>query len=167
MQRCIAAPRFGVQSGDYSETLCQANPSMKLIGIDPWKVYPGYREIITQKKADRYYKEAVERLEPYNCALIRDFSMNAVEMFKYNELDFVYIDGNHNFKNVACDIWEWSRRVRPGGIVAGHDFRRMKSNKGYIVHVKDVVPAYAYAHGIRPWFVTRGEQIPNWFWVRQ
>ena len=111
-------------------------------------------------------EEAVERLEPYNCVIMRDFSMSAVEAFSDGELDFVYIDGNHDFKNVACDVVEWDKVVRSGGIVAGHDFRRSKGKK-YILNVKDVVQAFAYAHKISPWFVLCGDRIPNWMWVKE
>jgi predicted O-methyltransferase YrrM len=152
---------IGVAQGYYSEELCKANPSMKLFSIDPWKAYKG----TGQRKASRFYKDAVERLEPYNCVIMRDFSMNAVKAFDDGELDFVYIDGNHDFKNVACDICEWSKVVRPGGIIAGHDFKRTKG-KNYILHVKDVVQAYAYAHQIRPWFVLNSDRNPNWMWVK-
>lgn len=155
----------GVWGGGYSETLCKANPSMKLFSVDPWKAYKGYREVTSQKRADKHYQEAVEKLEPYNCVIMRDFSMSAVEAFDDGELDFVYIDGNHDFKNVADDICEWSKVVRSGGIVAGHDFKRSKGRK-YILHVKDVVQAYAYAHGIRPWFAIHGDRVPSWFWVK-
>ena len=157
---------IGVWAGGYSETLCKANPSMKLFSIDPWRAYRGYREVTSQKRADKHYQEAVERLEPYNCVIMRDFSMNAVEAFDDNELDFVYIDGNHDFKNVAMDIVEWSKVVRPGGIVAGHDFKRSKGTK-YILHVKDVVQAYAYAYQIKPWFAIRVDNNPSWFWVKE
>ena len=87
-------------------------------------------------------------------------------MFSDGTLDFVYIDGNHNFKNVANDIVEWSKKVRVGGIVSGHDFKRQKAGSSYICHVKDVVHAYAYAHGIKPWFVLRGDKAPSWLWVK-
>ena len=157
---------IGVWGGGYSETLCKANPDMKLFSIDPWQVYEGYSEIRSQGKADRMYLEAKERLEPYNCALIKKFSMDAVQDFEPNSLDFVYIDGGHDFKNVACDISEWSLRVRPGGIVSGHDYKRT-TRKRYSLHVKDVVQAYAYALEIRPWFAMAGDKIPGWLWVKE
>jgi SAM-dependent methyltransferase len=165
-----AGAEIGIAIGTYSEILCKANPSMRLFSIDPWAVYDGYNEIKNRNKAESWYSEAQERLVPYNCELIRKFSMDAVKSFPdpNGSLDFVYIDGNHDFKNVACDISEWSKVVRSGGIVAGHDFKRFASkNRRYVCHVKDVVLAYTYSHGIRPWFIIRSKSTPSWFWVRE
>ena len=92
--------------------------------------------------------------------------MDAVKDFEDGSLDFVYIDGNHDFKNVANDIVEWQKKVRVGGIVAGHDYRRHKPHLTYQCHVVDVVNAYTYAFGINPWFVLQGDKSPSWFWVQ-
>ncbi len=48
--------------------------------------------------------------------------MDALEDFEDNSLDFVYIDGDHNFKHISEDIYEWTKKVRSGGIVSGHDY---------------------------------------------
>ena len=37
-------------------------------------------------------------------------------------LDFVYIDGLHDYKSVTDDIAAWYPLVRKGGVVGGHDF---------------------------------------------
>lgn len=161
---------IGVAIGTYSEILCKANPSMKLFAIDPWAVYPGYGEIKNWNKAESWYAEAIERLMSYNCTLIRKFSMDAVKDFTetYGLLDFVYIDGNHDFKNIACDISEWEKVVRPGGIVSGHDYKRFTTKgRRYVCHVKYVVEAYTYSHDIRPWFVIKSKSTPSWFWVKE
>lgn len=39
-----------------------------------------------------------------------------------NELDFVYIDGNHDYEFVKKDIEMYYPKVRSGGIIGGHDF---------------------------------------------
>ena len=36
--------------------------------------------------------------------------------------DVVFLDGMHDFPNVYGDATRWSRKVRPGGVLAGHDF---------------------------------------------
>lgn len=37
-------------------------------------------------------------------------------------IDLVYIDGDHRYEHVRHDILAWSEHVRPGGIIAGHDY---------------------------------------------
>lgn len=155
---------IGVERGIYSRTLLSLNPELKLYCIDPLKVYKGYREHVSQEKMDNFYSEVQCRLQNYNYELIRKFSMDAVNDFRDEELDFVYIDGNHDFQNTTNDIAEWSKKVRFGGIIAGHDFNRNKK-KDYICHVKDVVHGWTYAHGISPWFIT-SDKSPSYFWTK-
>jgi hypothetical protein len=38
------------------------------------------------------------------------------------EVDFVYIDGNHGYRAVSEDIRAWWPKIRPGGVLGGHDF---------------------------------------------
>lgn len=38
------------------------------------------------------------------------------------EVDVIYIDANHSYENVLSDIGNWSKKVKRGGIIAGHDY---------------------------------------------
>jgi predicted O-methyltransferase YrrM len=146
---------IGVAQGWHAQILCRENPQARLYAIDVWEKYDGFNEY--RDRIDKYYHDAKKLLSPFNCRLIKAFSMDALKQFDDNSLDFVFIDGAHDFKNVAMDICEWSKKVRPGGIVYGHDYKRWGEHshnfrKGYRVDVKDVVQAYMYAKGIKTWF---------------
>ncbi|UCC58371.1 MAG: class I SAM-dependent methyltransferase [Candidatus Bathyarchaeum sp.] len=39
-----------------------------------------------------------------------------------NNLDFVYIDGDHSYEAVKQDIQNYFPKIKPGGIIGGHDF---------------------------------------------
>lgn len=156
----------GVESGRYSEILCKANPQMLLFCIDPWSpsAYGNSRYGLPylEPEFERNYNRTVERMKGYNCQIVRQPSLQAVKQFQPRSLDFVYLDGNHDFQNVANDICEWERIIRPGGILAGHDYTRFASEKE--IHVYQVVNAYTRAHAIRPWFIL-GERSKSWMWV--
>jgi predicted O-methyltransferase YrrM len=172
----------GVAQGVYSKVLFDNIPNLKLFGIDVWTNYPGYQELADP---DALYKEAKETLKDYNSYLIRKFSMEAVTYFADNSLDFVFIDGAHDFKNVACDIFEWSKKVKPNGIVFGHDYKFHHAftqkfagrppRQRFAVDVKIVANAYREAKAIRPWIEiyseipdpTFGRDNPCWMFVRQ
>ncbi len=157
---------IGVEQGTYSETLLSGVPDLTLYGIDPWLAYPNYREYVSQEQLNGFYEKTLKRLDKYDFRAVRDYSENAHKFFKDGELDFVYIDGNHEFFYVAQDLHHWAPKVRAGGIVAGHDYRR--NSAGYVNDVKDIVPGYMYAKKIRPWFVLREQHGPSsWFWVKQ
>lgn len=156
---------IGVEGGIFSEEICQNNPQLTLHCVDPWKTYAGYIEHASQKELDSLYAETVNRLRPYNCQIIRGFSEDAHKLFENESLDFVYIDGNHEFLHVIQDIAYWTPKVKKGGIIAGHDFRR--NSRKYINDVKDAIPAYAYAKRINPWFVLKEPvEASSWFWVK-
>ena len=94
--------------------------------------------------------------------IIRASSMDAVRDFQPESLDFVYIDANHSFDYVMQDIIEWSRRVRKGGIVAGHDYTQKKKYED--LHVVEAVAAYTGIRRIRPWFIVGSEAEVHSFW---
>ena len=155
---------IGVHRGKFSKCLSKANPGVTIFSVDPWEVYDRYEENYTPELMGQLHQEAIRRLAGTGCIIIREFSMDAAKQFKDGSLDFVFIDGNHEFQHVTNDIAEWSRKVRPGGIVSGHDFTRYKRNP--VCHVKEVVNAWTYSHKIRPWFVARGKHGSTWFWVK-
>lgn len=158
---------IGVERGLFTEVLCKALPQATIYAIDAWQAYSGYREHVSQDKLDGFYEEAKARLAAYpSCKLMRRFSMDAVEDFKDGSLDFVYLDSNHDFRHVVNDLAEWSKRVRPGGIVAGHDYRKDKK-AGALFHVCQAVQGFTDAYGISPWFVLRGDRAASWMWVKE
>ena len=159
----VRGAEIGVAQGHHAKLIFEANPTMRLLCVDIWDLYDGYNEYTD--RIHRYYREAQERLAPYNVRFIKNFSMDALKDAP-NDLDFVYIDGAHDFKNVAMDICEWSKKVRVGGIVAGHDYKH-SYRKGYPVEVKHVVQAFCYVRGIHPWFVMDRPGNEAWFYVRQ
>ncbi len=154
---------IGVEQGAYSEVLCRANPELQLLCVDAWTAYPGYRDHVTQSKLDGFYAATCERLKPYRAQPVRAFSLDAAKNVENRSLDFVYIDASHRFEHVVADLAAWVPKVKTGGIVAGHDMRRVKGN-GYF-HVPQAVHGWTSAYQIRPWFVLRGDRSPSFFWV--
>lgn len=167
---------IGVEQGVYSEVLCQKNPGLQLYCVDAWQAYKGYRDHVSQEKLDGFFEATQARLAKYDCHFIRQFSMDAVMHFPPNTLDFVYIDANHTFRHFTDDIDAWQKVVRPGGILAGHDYCKRKDSSGYQVHVVEVVQAYTQAYHISPWFVLGSKDIKDgqfrdrprsWMWVKR
>lgn len=165
----------GVERGAYSEVLCRENPGVQLFCVDAWKAYRGYRDHVDQRKLDRFYEETRERLAPYQRAsLVRKFSLDAAQDFSDGSLDFVYLDGNHCFESVTADLCAWSRKVRAGGIIAGHDYALHRWPNQ--IHVVQAVKGWTDAYEIAPWFVLgsqekidgrRRDDARSFFWVHE
>lgn len=144
---------LGVERGLFTEVLAKANPEAEIVGVDAWAAYRGYRDHVSQEKLDGFYQETQERLAKYpNAKLLRMFSDEAVRQFTDESLDFVYIDGNHEWAHITHDIYAWAKKVRHGGIVSGHDYRESK-RLDTRNHVVPVVDAYMRAYKIKPWFL--------------
>lgn len=163
---------IGVMRGGYSKVICQNNPQAKLYAIDSWKAYEQYDDFTKESQFPDFYNYAVNLLSKYNCKIIRKSSMEAVGDFKDESLDFVYIDANHALKYVVEDIVEWTKKVRKGGIVAGHDFKLDEKDplKSHVVHALN---AYIASYNIDYVFIlgkrlTKDRDIiRSWFFVKQ
>lgn len=53
---------------------------------------------------------------------IKSGSSEAAALFADKSVDFVFIDANHTYEFVKADVLAWLPKVKPGGIIAGHDY---------------------------------------------
>jgi predicted O-methyltransferase YrrM len=152
---------IGVAEGKFSLVLCQNIPNLQLYCVDLWDTY--YRDahkLKNREMQDWALEQAHEKLDPYHAVFLREPSMDAVRKFKDNSLDFVYIDGDHSFDFAMEDLIGWSRKVRPGGIVSGHDAYRFRG-----AGVVDAVSVYTHCHQIHNWFVCDEREV-SFFWEK-
>lgn len=149
---------IGVRRGRFSMYLCRCNPELELTSIDPWAAYDRH---YTEARQNAIYNEAIANFREYpNIKVLRKSSMDALKHFEDESLDFVYIDGNHQFDHVCPDIIYWSKKVRSGGIIGCHDYYGF----GW-AGVMEAVNAYTRCHHIDPWYCTK-ELEPTAFWVK-
>ena len=151
----------GVEKGSNSIVLCHNIPNLKLFCIDPWRLYRGGGHLQANHIQRRYLTNLKQTLSSYNVTFIEKLSLDAVRDIPENSLDFVYIDANHRFDYIMQDLIEWSRRVKPGGIISGHDY--CSATPGVIT----AVDAYIEAHNIPNFFVIMPDSWPSYFWVKQ
>lgn len=80
---------------------------------DPW-VRGGSLFDLFRKNTDEYR----DLITP-----VRKPSTEAALTFDDGSVDIVFIDACHEYQSVKADIAAWLPKVRPGGIIAGHDYR--------------------------------------------
>jgi len=151
---------IGVNFCEHSKRLCEANPHLELLCVDVWQQYDEDRRSHNPRYQARAYEASKATLEKHNATLVKAFSMDAVRDVPKESLDFVYIDAAHDFDHCMQDIIEWSKRVRRGGVVSGHDYYRFR-----FAGVVDAANAYTKAHRIKHWYVT-SDRMPSFFWVK-
>ena len=116
---------IGVAFGGHSEAILQNAGVTKLYAVDSYKHRPEYDDPMNlpQPVFDRLFERTGHRLSPFGdrVAQIRLDSVEAARQIS-ETLDFVYIDGDHSYEGIRADLEAWFPRVRPGGIIAGHDY---------------------------------------------
>lgn len=54
--------------------------------------------------------------------LIVKYSEHAIPDFEDESVDFVFVDGAHDYPNGYHDVTAWYKKLKPGGMLAGHDY---------------------------------------------
>jgi len=144
---------IGVASGAYSLMLCETIPNLKLYCVDTWGKYD-WRFV---QRYLREYEMAKIVLDPFDTVILRKSSMEALLDVR-EQLDFVYIDADHRYMGIKEDIEGWSKKVRKGGIVSGHDYYKEDQ---YHCEVKRAVDEYVKKYGYM--LNVTVEKYPNWW----
>jgi hypothetical protein len=161
---------IGVCTGRYSRILLDTIPGVQLLGVDPYRPYKGYtdfRRVGTHNTNLNLAREATGDFPNYT--LVLAFGNEASEWIADESLDFIFIDGNHQYPDVKQDIEHWAPKVRKGGIVSGHDYYNFASGRGGVVQAVD---EYAAAHGYEIFNTgwTKGahhdDKQPDWYFMR-
>ena len=121
----IIGAEIGVFKGEHACEILRKMPNVeKLYLVDPYEAYNGFNprsiEQVLQGPADAQNRFDSVGIDPSRYEwVIAHFSASVVP----EELDFIYIDGNHAYKAVKFDILEARKIVKIGGILGGHDYR--------------------------------------------
>lgn len=110
------------------------------------------------------YNEFLKNIEPVKSVInpIRMSSIEASKLYKDNSLDFIFIDGAHDYFNVKQDVEHWFPKIKVGGYITGDDYAWPSvSNavdeyfgKNNVTSIK--APAYNYAE--QTWLVQKKEK---------
>lgn len=124
----------GVYRGYFSRHMLALHPRLMLWMVDAWHpmAYEGKGDDaasdrsrrIYQNYCDENYKAAIEAVRRFDgrFRVMRKFSIDAAAMFKNCEFDFVFVDAAHDEESVQEDVKAWLPKVKPGGIICGHDY---------------------------------------------
>jgi Methyltransferase domain len=119
---------IGVKLGVYSDELLSHWRGEQLVSIDPWlSADPDEyvdRSNVSQDEFEHYYEETRQRLRDHGSrsSIWRMTSLEAAAKVPDQSFDFVYIDARHDYESVKEDLEAWCGKVRPGGVLAGHDY---------------------------------------------
>ena len=120
----------GVHCGKNAYRIYKVCNPKKLYLVDPWnrvsenKNQTQNTNLVEQQNAEKCCRLYFE--DKKNVVILKKWSSEGSECFNNGELDFVYIDADHSYKALLNDLTLWSKKVKKGGFLGGHDY----DNKG-------------------------------------
>ncbi len=143
-----AAAEIGVAKGRTSGHLLAEFPDLMLAMIDSWTPAGAARPFT--ETGDSYacaslekhlgHKAAAERVTAAYAARRRIYhctSAAAAPQFVNRHFHFVFIDADHSYHGCRADIDLWWPKVRPGGILIGHDYNGLTGPRGGVTRAVD------------------------------
>lgn len=119
-EKPLVGVEIGTGFGDNALSLLHELSIERLYCIDPFVPYlDGEVKIQTgYSSKSEYTLNILSKFK--NVTFIRKFSLEACEEIQEN-VDFVYIDGNHGYDYVLADLLNYYPLIREKGVIAGHD----------------------------------------------
>ena len=125
----LVGAEIGTLDGWHALDIMEALSIKKLYLIDPYKAYEDYSESVgnprkAQKALNERMRVAKKVLKKYGgkVEFIRKFAEDATEHIEDESLDFLYIDGNHQYEFAKKDIELYYSKIKKGGIIGGYDY---------------------------------------------
>lgn len=130
IQRAKSGARFveiGVWKGGSTAYMCvEIYNSNKVIEYDAIDTFEGSKE---HGVVFGLYEEAQKNLSLMISKglvnLIKGHSLEVVNKYEDESIDFCFIDGSHEYEDVKKDILAYLPKVKKGGILAGHDYDKI------------------------------------------
>lgn len=150
---------LGVSTGGQSYAILEKTNVEKLYSIDHYS--PNYWIDFNSKGVlDLYFLRIKARLGQFGerSEMVRMFSLEAVDLFKNNELDFIFIDADHTYEAVKQDLELWYKKIRSGGIIGGDDYATIWPG------VRQAVDEFFISLGL---IVNQDQNQPRIWWVQK
>lgn len=174
----LIGAEVGVWAGANAKNILETLPIKKLYLVDPYEIYEDYNRSLTIHKKfnslklnEEIYgknpnkvlleaeKKAKEKLSKHKDKIvwIKKRSSDALKDLP-NNLDFVYIDGNHEYEYVKEDIENYYKKLRDGGILGGDDIGSVAYPGVIKAFIEFVAQKRLKPHIDSPdWWVVKGE----------
>jgi predicted O-methyltransferase YrrM len=152
---------LGVETGTFSRHLLATSGLKKLYTVDRYRSKRAWWDDIHHRTAACYLKEFGDRVE----WMVED-SVDAAERFNRHGVDFIYLDANHRRAAIRRDLRHWWDKVRPGGIVSGHDWLRLEDGEPGWTRVRHAVSDWCAdmdvtihltSEPLASWWLVKGE----------
>lgn len=114
---------IGSYAGESTSMFVKSGAFKTLYCIDPWQM--GYDPKDCCAYSSIVYAEIFFDYKHFMNPIIKKVkahSEEVVDRFEDNSIDFIYIDGDHRYEAAKRDLNNYVPKVKPGGIISGHDY---------------------------------------------
>jgi predicted O-methyltransferase YrrM len=113
------------RSTSFIGRICNSNKT-RLVCVDHWQgsrdpLQPRYEAALATEDVEATFRANMAALG-IEVEVIAKPSLEAAASFAAGSIDRVFLDGSHDGDSVAADLEAWSTRLKPDGILAGHDY---------------------------------------------
>lgn len=112
----------GRSSSFMAVEIANSNKEIKFYCVDTWCGSVEHQSNPELPIIFDIFRSNMKPVEDYYTAIKRR-SIEAANLFKDKSLEFVFIDASHEYEDVKNDINAWMPKVKPGGVLAGHDYK--------------------------------------------
>jgi len=124
-QNAIMA-EIGVFRGESTEQFLSVQKVRLLIAVDAWIAAYDDNDLASSCTVNEMRDAELRFRKRFgwrpDVAIIKALSVDAAALFADRTFDLVYLDANHTYDFVRDDIAIWSRKIKEGGILSGHDY---------------------------------------------
>lgn len=170
------AVEIGTHRGDYAAQFIDAWAGRLLHCVDPWAAVPGYEEqaqmlvdiMWSDGNRDHDFEVARKAVHKHRSRVnfIRATSEDAAPLFADNSLDFVYLDGDHQYEPVKKDLSLWWPKVKRGGILAGHDIVCPgEIGGGWGMYIRPAVEEHITTYNIDAFIIEEAKSLPYSYYM--
>jgi predicted O-methyltransferase YrrM len=111
----------GRSSAFLAVEIANSNKKIDFYCVDTWEGSGEHKGIEELPLLYDIFLKNMNPVENYYTPL-RMTSYEASKFFENQSLDFVFLDASHEYEDVKKDIINWIPKIKPGGILAGHDY---------------------------------------------
>lgn len=132
---------IGVNQGDFSRQILDITQPDKLVLIDIWssrRYHGGLFDIVRDRFASELSSGRVE--------IIRALSVDGIAQCPDCSFDWVYLDTDHTYSTTRRELELLRPKMKPGGIIAGHDYIVGNWNEGHRYGVIEAVREFCLAY---------------------
>lgn len=117
----------GVWRAYFSTAMLELPNIRKLYLVDAWEQYPEYDDTINTQDQEDNLRQAKHNIRGHlpggRVEIIRGRSLDvARDNRTIPPLDGLFLDANHGRGHVLADLRAWSKRMKPGAAICGHDY---------------------------------------------